>query len=92
MTVVNADKPSEYSRFFVREGETGSINLPAGHFDISWNIGHIWFNDEIGFGELGVQDSAGVMDFTRSDQGGWVQYGGWTLTLYPENYPLPDGL
>ena len=52
----------------------------------------IWFNNEIGFGELGVHDDAGVMDFTRSESGGWVQYESWTLTLYPDNYPLPDGL
>ena len=55
-------------------------------------MGHIWFDEFTGFGDLGIHDSVGVMDFTRSDQGSWVSYGSWSLTLYPPNYPLPDGL
>ena len=51
VTVTDLDNSKQYVRFYVREGETGIIYLPAGRYSVSYNVGYIWFNDRIGFGD-----------------------------------------
>lgn len=57
ITVTDAgipDDPStlpQYSRFYVRKGESGAIHLPAGVYHVSYQVGYLWFDDEIGFGD-----------------------------------------
>ena len=51
VTVTDIDNSAQYVRFYVRQGETAIINLPAGRYSVSYNVGYIWFNDRIGFGD-----------------------------------------
>ncbi len=57
ITVTDAGMPEDptlmpaYSRFYVRKGETGTIHLPAGVYHVSYQVGYLWFDDDIGFGD-----------------------------------------
>ncbi len=57
ITVTDAGIPEDesvlppYSRFYVRNGETGTISLPAGVYHVSYQVGYLWFDEETGFGD-----------------------------------------
>lgn len=57
ITVTDAGIPDDpnslpqYSRFYVRKGESGTIHLPAGVYHVSYQVGYLWFDDDIGFGD-----------------------------------------
>ncbi len=57
ITVTDAGMPEDptlmpaYSRFYVRKGETGTIYLPAGVYHVSYQVGYLWFDNDIGFGD-----------------------------------------
>ena len=82
--VADAKNPSQYSRFYVREGETGTINLTAGSYKVSWQLGHVWFGEETGFGAFAEPGALSEdLQFNNSTGGGWVTNSVWTLTIYP---------
>ncbi|MDO4990583.1 MAG: hypothetical protein Q4E45_08785, partial [Eubacteriales bacterium] len=82
--VEDAKNPSQYSTFYVREGETGTINLTAGSYTVSWELGHVWFGEETGFGDFAEPGSLNEdLQFNNSTAGGWVSNSVWTLTIYP---------
>lgn len=80
--VENAKNASQYSAFYVREGETGSINLTAGTYKITWQLGHVWFGEETGFGSFAEPGALREdLQFTNSTGGGWIANSVWTLTI-----------
>ena len=76
----NPDPPSV--TFYVRQGETGRTNLPAGTYRVAYQVGYRWFGDETGFGEyctVGELPDPLVIDFYM--QGQWASYSNIKITL-----------
>ena len=68
--------------FYVRQGETGQTNLPAGTYRVAYQVGYRWFGDETGFGEyctVGELPDPLVIDFYM--QGQWASYSNIKITL-----------
>ena len=67
-------------RFSVRLGETSEIYLPSSHYYVLMKTGDIWFDDDIGFGELGEQDDfdGDTLDMTSRVKGNTMNYHEWT--------------
>lgn len=68
--------------FYVRQGETGRTNLPAGTYRVAYQVGYRWFGDETGFGEyctVGELPDLLVIDFYM--QGQWASYSNIKITL-----------
>ena len=80
--VTDVDDPTEYVRFYVREGETAEINLPASTYHVSYKIGILWFGDGIGFGELCEEGELDEdLPFKTSSDNAWISNSVWTVTL-----------
>ncbi len=76
----NPDPPSV--TFYVRQGEVGQTNLPAGTYRVAYQVGYRWFGDETGFGEyctVGELSDPLVIDFYM--QGQWASYSNIKITL-----------
>lgn len=76
----NPDPPSV--TFYVRQGETGQTNLPAGTYRVAYQVGYRWFGSETGFGEyctVGELPDPLVIDFYM--QGQWASYSNIKITL-----------
>ena len=76
----NPDPPSV--TFYVRQGETGRTNLPAGTYRVAYQVGYRWFGDETGFGEyctVGELPEPLVIDFYMQGQG--ASYSNIKITL-----------
>jgi hypothetical protein len=82
ITVKNKENPEEFVRFYVKEGETAEINLTGGTFIIEYKIGHIWFNDDIGFGEFCYEGNFDE-DFTFEIEtdNAWITSTIWEITV-----------
>ena len=68
--------------FYVRQGERGSVHLPAGTYAVRYQVGYRWFGLEDGFGEYftaGALDEPLVFDFYVS--GNWASNSKYTITL-----------
>jgi hypothetical protein len=68
--------------FYVRQGETGQANLPAGTYRISYKVGYRWFGEEEGFGEYftaGALEEPLVFDFYMD--GGWASNSKYSITF-----------
>ena len=68
--------------FYVRQGERGSVNVPAGTYSVRYQVGYRWFGGEDGFGEYltaGQLEEPLVFDFYMS--GGWASNSKYTITL-----------
>lgn len=68
--------------FYVRQGERGSVHLPAGTYAVRYQVGYRWFGGEDGFGEYltaGELEEPLVFDFYMS--GGWASNSKYTITL-----------
>lgn len=81
LTAVDTDS-KESVRVFIREGEEFTINLPSGKFDLSFKLGEIWFDDEIGFGDF-CEDYPNVqtLDIKYVSDGSWVTYYSYTWEI-----------
>ena len=69
-------------RFYVRQGERGQINLPAGTYYVGYQVGYRWFGEHDGFGEYfteGTLDAPLVFDFYMD--GNWASNAKYTITL-----------
>ena len=67
--------------FYVRQGERGSVHLPAGTYAVRYQVGYRWFGEE-GFGEYlteGALEEPLVFDFYMS--GPWSSSSKYTITL-----------
>ena len=76
----NPDPPSV--TFYVRQGEVGQTNLPAGTYRVAYQVGYRWFGGETGFGEYctaGELPDPLVIDFYM--QGQWASYSNFKITL-----------
>ena len=80
MTITDVDNESQFVRFYVRLGETSEIYLPSSHYYVLMKTGDIWFDDDIGFGELGEQDDfdGDTLDMTSRVKGNTMNYHEWT--------------
>ena len=75
----DADKSSSFVRFYVRQYETSLIYLPAGTYTVSYKIGRVWFDDEIGFGELCSEGQyTGELEFKHSEDNAWITNYRWS--------------
>ena len=82
MTVADSKKPSDFVRFYIRQGETSEVYLPAGVFDVDFTIGDIWFDDTVGFGELGESYSfSSLLEFEADGDSAWVPVYTWSPTI-----------
>lgn len=82
VTVVNVEDSSQYVRFYVREGESADINLPAAVYEISCKIGMLWFNSDIGFGDIYYDHSYDqTFDFSSSSDNAWITNVHWDITV-----------
>ncbi len=64
-----------YARYYIREGESVTFYLPCYRFSATYNVGEIWFDDEIGFGEFCENRTLdGGLRFKYSDVPGWVVF------------------
>lgn len=69
-------------RFYVRQGELGQTNLPAGTYLVQYQVGYRWFGGEDGFGEYcteGALEEPLVFDFYMDGQ--WASNSKYTITL-----------
>lgn len=82
VTVTDLDNSNQYVRFYVREGEKAIINLPAGRYSVSYDIGYIWFNDRIGFGDYCTNYTIdGEMTYEVKSDNAWITNNVWESTL-----------
>lgn len=82
VTVTDLDNSKQYVRFYVREGETAIIYLPAGRYSVSYNVGYIWFNDRIGFGDYcSTYSIDGEMTYEVKSDNAWITNNVWESTL-----------
>ena len=68
--------------FYVRQGELGQTNLPAGTYRVSYQVGYRWFGGEDGFGEyctVGALEEPLVFDFYMNGQ--WASTSKFKITL-----------
>ena len=68
--------------FYVRQGERGSVHVPAGTYRVRYQVGYRWFGGEDGFGEYltaGELEEPLVFDFYMS--GNWASNSKYTITL-----------
>ena len=69
-------------RFYVRQGELGSVHLPAGTYYVGYEVGYRWFGEADGFGEYyteGTLSAPLVFDFYMD--GAWASNAKYTITL-----------
>ena len=69
-------------RFYVRQGEQGSVHLPAGTYYVGYEVGYRWFGEADGFGEYyteGTLSQPLVFDFYMD--GAWASNAKYTITL-----------
>ena len=69
-------------RFYVRQGELGSIHLPAGTYYVGYQVGYRWFGENDGFGEYYTEGTLAeplVFDFYMD--GDWASNAKFTVTL-----------
>ncbi len=77
-----SSKGKPYSRVFVRSGDSITVNLPSGEYEISYKVGDIWFNDKVGFGDFCEEyDLDETLDIPYTSSGGWVTYYSYTLSV-----------
>lgn len=82
VTVTDLDNSVQHVRFYVREGETAIIYLPAGRYSVSYNVGYIWFNDRIGFGDYCSHYTIdGEMTYEVKSDNAWITNNVWESTL-----------
>ncbi len=82
VTVTDLDNSVQHVRFYVREGETAIIYLPAGRYSVSYNVGYIWFNDRIGFGDYCTNYTIdGEMTYEVKSDNAWITNNVWESTL-----------
>ncbi|MBQ2960301.1 MAG: hypothetical protein IJE09_03635 [Oscillospiraceae bacterium] len=82
ITVRDIEDEGQYVRFYVRQGETAEINIPAAEYEISFKIGLVWFDDNIGFGDVCYADSYDeTFDFASSSDNAWITNTRWEITL-----------
>ena len=82
ITVLNTENTEEVVRFYVREGEVASVNLPAGIYAVSYKVGTLWFGDDIGFGDFcysGQFDEE--LEFEYSEDNAWISNSVWEITV-----------
>ena len=82
MLITDVDNPSQYVRFYVRQGEMSEIYLVSGTYKATWKIGKCWFGDDIGFGELYTEGAReDYMSVQTKQEGGWIVNWRWTDIL-----------
>ena len=68
--------------YHVTAGETGIIYLPAGRYSVSYNVGYIWFNDRIGFGDYCTNYTIdGELTYEVKSDNAWITNNVWESTL-----------
>ena len=67
----------------MRQGDTSEIYLPNGQYSVFIRQGPIWFNDEIGFGELCESSDFGgaTLDMGSGSDGTILQWHEWSPTF-----------
>ena len=82
VTVTDLDNSVQHVRFYVREGETAIIYLPAGRYSESAQVGYIWFNASSGFGCYCTNyTSDGEMTYEVKSDNAWITNNVWESTL-----------
>ena len=73
---------SKYKTFYIRAGESATINVPDGTYVIKYAIGSTWYGTDAFFGTETVYACAGdTLDFSTSSDSRYVYYDTWTLTV-----------
>lgn len=81
MTAVDKDS-KESVRVFIREGESFTLYLPAGRFDLSYKVGNIWFDDKVGFGDFcDDYPNAEYLEIKYTSEGGWTTHYNYTWDM-----------
>jgi hypothetical protein len=68
--------------FYVRKGELGQTNLPAGTYSVHYQVGYRWFGEQDRFGEYfteGALETPLVFDFYMDGQ--WASNSKYTIKL-----------
>ena len=68
--------------FYVRQGERGSVHVPAGTYRVRYQVGYRWFGEEDGFGEYcteGELPEPLYFDFYMDGQ--WANNAKFSITL-----------
>ena len=69
-------------RFYVRQGERGSIQLPAGTYYVGYQVGYRWFGETDGFGEYYTEGTLPEpLEFDFYMDGQWASNAKFTITL-----------
>ena len=73
ITISAKNDPAAYASFYVRSGQTAEINVPGGTYRIEYQIGKLWLNNEIGFGDV-CENVSFDKDFVFKSEtvAGWV--------------------
>jgi len=67
--------------FYVRQGEEGAVNLPAGTYRITYQVGYRWFGEETGFGEYCTEGGLDPLEFDHYTSGQWSSNAKFKITL-----------
>ena len=83
MIIRDTKNESQFTHFFVRQGDTSEIYLPNGLYSVYICQGPIWFNDEIGFGEFCESSDFGgaTLDMGSGSDGTILKWHEWSPTF-----------
>ena len=92
------DDPSKYVMFYVRAGESASVNIQPGTYYAKYCTGFRWYGEEIRFGDFSSYIQADdTMQFSVSYDDDYVYYTTIRITLYStaggnlDTKPIPEG-
>ncbi len=80
--IYDKKNPSAYCEFYVRKGKSAETSVTAGTYRISYKIGDLWFNDNIGFGDF-CEEGSFEEDFVfkNTTDNAWITNTQWNVTI-----------
>ena len=83
MIITDVENENLNTRFYVRQGDTSEVYLPASSYHVLLKQGDIWFGDEIGFGELCESYDFGddTLDLVSRVKGNTMNWQEWRPTF-----------
>ncbi len=83
MIITDVENENLNTRFYVRQGDTSEVYLPASSYHVLFKQGDIWFGDEIGFGELCESSDFGgdTLDLVSRVKGNTMNWQEWCPTF-----------
>ncbi len=82
VTISEKKDPSAHVTMYVRKGQTAELTVTGGTYRVDYNIGYLWFNDKIGFGDFCERGSfQDDFVFKIETVGTWISSDVWEITI-----------